>query len=101
MAGGSYSDSESLVLPEIIIREILTQLLHHHKSLLNSRLVCTQWNQVIENISEIMKKLTFTITDLQEFLNLPIAMKERLNQLDSKQLNWEEVHLVNHNCHKD
>lgn len=50
------AEPDSLLLPDIIVTKMLKQLTDVN-SLLNSRLVCTQWNQIIENTSKLINKI--------------------------------------------
>lgn len=69
--------------PEVIVRYMLTKITDQ-QTILNCRLISPIWNGIIENSREEMKKITFPISDIKGFLDLPIAKKGKVKSISLK-----------------
>lgn len=73
-------------LPDVVVKLMLSYLPDWPTSqeILNSRLVCVQWNQLIEDTSKLMKKITIPIWHPKPFLDLPIIKTGKAKSINFK-----------------
>lgn len=72
-------------LPDVAVREVLKNIPSNTKFdqeiLLNSRLVCVQWNEIIKSTSQLMMKIAFPIRDVFKFLDLEIVKDGKVKSI--------------------
>lgn len=75
-------------LPDIVVQEILKKFPNWRsetesttKTMLICRLVCMQWNAIIEDTTELMKKITLPVWDPVSFLKLPLVQKGKIKSI--------------------
>lgn len=91
--------NQSNILPCLVVREILQYVAasksaiwtgedkfsiesqENQISLLSYRLVCRQWNEVIENTGELMRSAMFLVHDIAQFLKLMIVKKGKVRSV--------------------
>lgn len=66
--------------PDLPVKNIL-KFTKENKTLLNSRLVCTQWNNIIQDTSELMSRIVFYVSNLQEFVELPTVKEGKVKSI--------------------
>lgn len=59
-------------------------------TMLNCRLACKQWNNIIENTSELIKRITFTIQNLEEFLSWRIVKEKKVKSIKTTNCWWPD-----------
>lgn len=63
-------DERNSQLPDVAVRKIFQYITYPRSTILACRLVCTQWNRVIENTCALMRRITFPIWHPKQFLEL-------------------------------
>lgn len=75
------NQSATCILPELVIKEILKNV-SDQETMMQCRLVCKQWNNMIVDNSELMRKITFPVwSNLTKFLNLDIVKKRKVRSI--------------------
>lgn len=77
---GKYTIPSFRHLPNKVVKEIFRQI-PDQSTLLDARLVCVHWNLLIENTSELMKKITFPIWHIKPFLDLDIVKRKKVKSI--------------------
>lgn len=70
-----------LVAEKILLKIAAAEESESTTSLLNFRLVCKDWNEIIENTSELIKKLTFVVNEPKLFLDLAIVKRRKVKSI--------------------
>lgn len=72
--------SSSLYLPEVALKEILKNV-SDQATMLECRLVCTQWNNLIVDTSELIRKITFPVWHPRPFLDLDLVKQRKVKSI--------------------
>lgn len=84
----AYSSSSSPrahnVFPVIPVHNILKNIVDFkdQEILLTCRLISMEWNEIIENTSDIVRNITFPVWHPKPLLDLLTVKKKRLNKSD-------------------
>lgn len=67
-------------LPYVVIKEIMKKM-SDQPALLQCRLICVEWNQAIDDTSDVMKKITFPVRHPEPFLDLGIVKRKKVKSI--------------------
>lgn len=71
------------ILPNVAVKEIL-KLIQDQHTLLNCRVVCVEWNHIIQGTSELIKNIIFPVWHLKPFLDLQIVKNGKMRSISFK-----------------
>lgn len=77
-------------LPEVVLKEILKNV-SDQETMLECRLACAQWNNIILDTSELSRKITFPVWHPKPFMDLDIVKKGKCKSICLKFLPLDHV----------